>query len=404
MDEVEKLFPLCSRENALAGFYVPSDGRVNPVDATMALSKGARMHGARVIEGVSVTGVTKDQGRVTGVSTDQGPISAEYVVNCGGMWARELGELAGVNVPNQAAEHYYLITDAIPEVDKNWPVLEDPSSHAYYRPEGDGLMVGLFEPEAAAWNVDGIPKDFSFGEIEPDWERMAPFLHTAMSRVPRTFEVGVKKFFCGPESFTPDLAPIVGEAPELKNYFVAAGMNSIGILTGGGMGRLLASWIVNGKPDMDVTGINIDRLQRYQSNPLYRSHRVVESLGMVYKCHYPTFTNTTARDAKKSPFYDRMAGHGASFRDISGWEAPDWFAGEGVEPDPGPYSFGRQAWFPHWQEEHEACRNGVIVMDMSFMSKFLVQGKDAGRCLNHIAANQVDGEVFLFLGLSFALL
>lgn len=161
------------------------------------------------------------------------------------------------------------------------------------------------------------------------------------------------------------------------------------------MGRLLASWIVNGKPDMDVTGINIDRLQRYQSNPLYRSHRVVESLGMVYKCHYPTFTNTTARDAKKSPFYDRMAGHGASFRDISGWEAPDWFAGEGVEPDPGPYSFGRQAWFPHWQEEHEACRNGVIVMDMSFMSKFLVQGKDAGRCLNHIAANQVDGEAGL---------
>ena len=183
-------------------------------------------------------------------------IKAETVVNAAGMWARQFGEACGVTVPNQAAEHYYLITDSMPDVDPNWPVIEDPANYTYIRPEGGGLMVGLFEGEAAPWNVKSIPKDFSFGEIEPDWNRMGPYVEKAMSRVPSTATVGLKKFFCGPESFSPDLGPVVGEAPEMKNYFVAAGLNSIGILSGGGMGRLVASWIVNGKPDMDGTGIS----------------------------------------------------------------------------------------------------------------------------------------------------
>ena len=228
-----------------------------------------------------------------------GDIACEYVVNCAGMWARELGAMSGVNIPNQAAEHYYLITEEIHDLPKNMPVLEDPSHHTYIREEVGGLMVGMFEPVCAPWKIEGIPQDFSFGEIPPDWDRMTPYLEKAMSRVPRTLEVGVKKFFCGPESFTPDLRPIVGEAPEVKNYFVAAGLNSIGILTGGGMGRLVAGWIVNGRPDMDVTGMNVDRLLPYQSNPEYRRERTVEMLGMVYKCHYPTKSPETARGAKK---------------------------------------------------------------------------------------------------------
>jgi len=389
--EVKELFPLAHTEDILAGFYVKEDGRANPVDVTMSLARGARMAGATVIEGVSVTGVTQHRGAVTGVVTDQGTITAEYVVNCAGMWARQLGAKSGVNIPLQSAEHYYLITDAIPELSAACPVIEDPASHGYFREEVGGLMIGLFEPVCAPWKVGGVPEDFSFGEIQPDWDRMGPYVEKAMSRVPIAFDTGVKKFFCGPESFTPDLQPIVGEAPELKNYFVAAGLNSIGIITGGGLGRVLAHWIVNGRPDIDVTGFNIDRLHVYQANPEYRRTRTVESLGMVYQCHYPTRSMLTARGAKRSALHDRLAARGAYFKDVSGWEGPDWYAPPGVEPKVERLSWGRQSWFPYWQAEHEAARTGVILMDMSFMAKFAVQGSDAGRLLNRISANDVDG-------------
>jgi glycine cleavage system aminomethyltransferase T/glycine/D-amino acid oxidase-like deaminating enzyme len=388
--QVKDLFPLAKTDDILAGFYVKEDGRADPVGVTMALAKGARQAGATLIEGVRVTGVTQKRGAVTGVVTDHGTIEAEYVVNCAGMWARQLGELAGVAIPLQAAEHYYLITERIPELSKSWPVLEDPGSYGYFREEVGGLMVGLFEPVCAPWRVDGVPHDFSFGEIQPDWDRMGPYVEKAMGRVPISMEVGVRKFFCGPESFTPDLAPIVGEAPELKNYFVAAGLNSIGIITGGGIGRVVAHWIVNGRPDVDVSYMNIDRLHRYQTNAEYRRTRTVESLGMVYQCHYPFRTPLTARGAKQSPFHERLAARGAYFRDVSGWEGADWYAPHGVTPE-NPLTWGRPTWFPYWEAEHRAARDGVIAMDMSFMSKFLVEGRDAGRVLNWISANNVDG-------------
>jgi glycine cleavage system aminomethyltransferase T len=232
-----------------------------------------------------------------------------------------------------------------------------------------------------------VPHDFSFGEIQPDWERMGPYVEKAMARVPISMDTGVKKFFCGPESFTPDMAPIVGEAPELKNFFVCAGLNSIGIITGGGLGRVMAHWLMNGRPDVDVSYMNIDRLHTYQSNPEYRRLRTVESLGMVYQCHYPTRSMMTARGAKKSPFYDRLAARGAYFRDVSGWEGADWYG----NPD-NTLTFGKPSWFKEWAAEHKAAREGVILMDMSFMSKFLVEGRDAGRLLNWISANNVDGD------------
>ena len=374
--EVEELFPLCRVDDVRAGFYVPTDGRVNPVDVTMALAKGARMRGVRIAEGTSVAGVTATgtgaSRRVTGVTTDCGrTIKADVVVNAAGMWARQFGERAGVSIPLQAAEHYYLVTGAIDGVDPTWPVVEDPSSHCYVRREGDGLMVGLFEPEAAAWNVDSIPGDFSFGEIPPDWERMMPFLDKAMHRVPATLEAGVSTFFCGPESFTPDLGPCLGEAPELRNYFVAAGLNSIGILSGGGVGRLMAHWIAEGQPDMDVQGVAVSRLHPYQCNPEYRGERVVESLGMVYKCHYPHYAKSTARNVKLSPLHARQEARGAYFRDVSGWEGADWFAGVGEDPAPlaEKLSWGRHDWWHLWEREHRACREGVALIDMSFMSK-----------------------------------
>jgi len=389
--EIGDLFPIARTDDLLAGFYVKDDGRADPVGVTMALAKGARQQGARVVEGVAVTGVLSQRGVVTGVSTSHGDVEAEFVVNCAGMWARQLGDQAGVTIPLQAAEHYYLITGPSKDIDPSWPVLEDPASYGYYREEVGGLMIGLFEPVCAPWKVEGVPEDFSFGELPPDWERMAPYVEKAMARVPVSADLGVKKFFCGPESFTPDLQPIVGEAPELRNFFVAAGLNSIGILTGGGLGRVLAHWIVHGRPDVDVTGFNIDRLHAWQSNPEYRRTRTVESLGMVYQCHYPTRSMQTARGAKKSPFHDRLEAQGAYFRDVSGWEGADWYAPSPAEAKVETLSWGRQPWFPWWEAEHRAAREGVILMDMSFMAKFRVEGRDAGRVLNFISANDVDG-------------
>jgi 4-methylaminobutanoate oxidase (formaldehyde-forming) len=358
----------------------------------MSLAKGARQLGVRVIEGVPATGFLQRGGAVTGVRTPQGDIEAEYVVNCAGMWARQLGETAGVTIPLQAAEHYYLITEQIDGVSSDWPVLEDPASFGYFREEVGGLMLGLFEPVCAPWRVEGVPDDFSFGQLPPDWDRMGQYVEAAMRRVPISLETGIRTFFCGPESFTPDLQPVVGEAPELRNYFVAAGLNSIGILTGGGLGRVLAHWITEGDPGVDITGFNIDRLHPYQANPEYRRTRTVESLGMVYQCHYPNRSMQTARDAKLSPVHARLAARGAYFKDVSGWEGADWYAPAGVEPRVGRLSWGRQPWWGFWQAEHEAAREGVILMDMSFMSKFLVQGDDAGRVLNQLSANDVDAE------------
>lgn len=390
--QVKELFPIARVDDILAGFYVPQDGRVDPVDVTVALGKGARQAGATILEGVPALGVVTKRGAVAGVDTPFGTIECEVVVNCAGMWARQLGAKSGVNIPLQSAEHYYLITGKIPGIDRSWPVLEDPGSYGYFREEGGGLMVGLFEPVCAPWKVGGVPEDFSFGEIPPDWERMTPYLEKAMARVPVSQEAGLKKFFCGPESFTPDLRPVVGEAPEVKNYFVAAGLNSIGILTGGGLGRVMAHWIIDGRPDVDVTGMNIDRLHTYQANPEYRRTRTVESLGMVYQCHYPTKSMTTARDAKRSAIHDRLVGQGAYFRDVSGWEGADWYAGKGQTPDAGPLSWGRPRWFARWEAEHRAAREGVVLMDMSFMSKFRVEGRDAGRLLNQLSANDVDAD------------
>ncbi len=389
--EVAELFPLARTDDVLAGFYVAEDGRVNPVDVTMSLAKGARLQGATILQGVTVTDVTSRHGAVHSVVTDHGTIEAEYVVNCAGMWARQLGALSGVNIALQAAEHYYLITEQIEGMNGSWPVIEDPANYGYYREEVGGLMIGLFETVCAPWNVGGIPNDVSFASLPPDWDRMGPYVERAMSRVPISADTGIRTFFCGPESFTPDLAPVVGEAPELRNYFVAAGLNSVGILTGGGLGRVIAHWITTGQPDVDVTGFNIDRFHPYQSNPDYRRTRTVESLGMVYQCHYPNRSMQTARGAKVSPVHHRLAAQGAYFKDVSGWEGADWFAGTGQQPEPGPLTWGRPSWWAKWQAEHHACRTGVVVMDMSFMSKFRVQGRDAGPLLEHLSANSVDG-------------
>ena len=392
VDEVREHWPKAKLDDVIAGFFTSEDGRANPVDLTMSLAKGARNQGARIIEGVSVTGVHKEQGRVTGVSTDQGDIEAPIVVNCAGMWARQFGEMAGVNLPLQAAEHYYLITDNMEGMHRDLPILEDPDSYAYYREEVGGLMIGLFEPVAKAWNVDHIPENFAFGEIDPDMDRMMPFLEKAYERVPEAIELGIRKFFCGPESFTPDLAPLVGEAPELENYFVACGLNSLGILSAGGIGRLLARWIINGRPDCDVSGINVNRFHNCQRNPKYREDRLVEVLGKMYEPHFPNLGMSKARNVKQSVLHERLLKAGAHFNESAGWEIADWYATDGKPGVVERYSWGRQNWFADHEAEHHAARNDVVLMDMSFMSKFLVQGNDACKVLNQICCNEIDVE------------
>jgi len=392
LDEAKELWPQAKFDDVIAAFYTAEDGRANPVDLTMSLARGAKMGGAKIIEGVSVTGINTKNGRVTGVTTDAGDVQAEYVVNCAGMWARQFGEMAGVNLPLQAAEHYYLITDDMEGMHRDLPVLEDPDSYAYYREEVGSLMIGLFEPVAKSWNLAHIPEDFSFGEIEPDWDRMAPFLEMAYKRVPAAAELGIRKFFCGPESFTPDLAPLVGETPELENFFVACGLNSLGILSAGGIGRLLAQWMFDGRPDLDVTGINVNRFHNCQRNPRYRDDRLVEVLGKMYEPHYPNLGMSSARNVKQSVLHERLLAAGACFVESAGWEIADWFAPDGEKAEVEKYSWGRQHWFPYHEAAHQACRNHVALMDMSFMSKFLVQGKDAEKVLNRICCNDIAME------------
>jgi 4-methylaminobutanoate oxidase (formaldehyde-forming) len=391
--EAQDLFPIGDLSNVLSAFYIPEDGRANPVDVTMSLAKGARMGGARIFEGVTVAEIVSENGTATGVRLATGEtIVAENVVICAGMWSRQLGAAAGINLPLQAAEHYYLITETIEGLSPDLPVLEDPSTYAYYREEVGGLMLGLFEPLGATWNLDAIPPDFAFGEISPDWDRMMPHLEKAYSRVPSTIDCGVRKFFCGPESFTADLGPLVGETPELRNCYVAAGLNSLGILHGAGIGKVLAHWIVDGLPPVDVTGINVDRFTKCENTPAFRRDRTPELLGRLFGQHYHNDAPRTARDVKRSVLHDRLLAAGAYFTEGHGWEMADWFAPTPEQAKIEAYSWHRQNWWNWHAEEHKAAREDVVLIDMTPMSKFIVQGRDACALLNRLSCNQIDVE------------
>jgi 4-methylaminobutanoate oxidase (formaldehyde-forming) len=298
--------------------------------------------------------------------------------------------MAGVSCPLQAAEHYYIILEGIDGVHRELPILEDPSVYGYFREETSGLMVGLFETTAAPWALDSIPDKFSFGSLDPDLDRMMPYLQNALERLPAAKDARVRQFFCGPESFTPDLSPLIGEAPELRNFFVAAGLNSLGILQGGGIGRLVANWIVDGLPDLDVAELHIDRFQPYQSNRDHRRDRTREIVGEMYKVHFPNESFETARNVKRHILHERLATAGAFFVQSAGWEIADWYAPAGKKAEVESYSWQRQNWFPYAAEEHRACREDVVLMDMSFMSKFIVQGRDALAALDYLSCNEVD--------------
>lgn len=335
-----------------------------------------------------MTAIHRKNGRVTGVATEAGDIDAEYVVNCGGMWAREIGKLCEVNIPLHAAEHFYVLTEAMRGLPSDLPVMRDPARYTYYKEDAGKLLVGAFEPKAKPWGMNGIPEDFAFDQLPDDWDHFAPILENALHRIPALEKTGIQTFFCGPESFTPDDRYILGEAPELKNFFVAAGFNSIGIQSGGGAGMVLAEWIANGYPPMDLWDVDIRRWLPFQGNRRYLRDRTVEGLGLLYAMHWPFRQFDTARPVRMSPFYDRLAACGACFGELAGWERANWFAPSGVEPKY-EYSYGRQNWFDYSAEEHRAVRNNVGLLDQTSFAKFLLEGRDAEHVLSRICANDV---------------
>jgi 4-methylaminobutanoate oxidase (formaldehyde-forming) len=387
--ELAAMWPLARTGDVLSAFYVADEGRADPVGVATSLAKGARQLGVRVVEGVAATGVRTAGRRVCAVLTEAGPIETEVVVNAAGMWARQFGALAGVAVPLQAAEHYYLLTGTVPGMDPDLPVIEDPDNYGYYRPEGDGMLAGLFEPVAAPWSLDGVARDFSFGRLPPDWDRLAPFLGPALDRIPSLAGAGVRTFFCGPESFTADVKPLLGPAPELDGYFVAAGLNSLGILSGGGVGCMLAHWIADGVPPADATGVAIDRTAGYETSRRFRAERTVEQLGVLFgDAVWPAWKPSTARNVRRSVLHDRLAAAGGHFAVSAGWEFAEWFAGPDEAPVP-TLDYRRPAAHAIVGREHAAVREAVGLLDMSLMAKLIVQGPDAAAVLSRLSANDV---------------
>jgi len=390
--ELAGMWPLLDVSDVLAGFLVADEGRADPVGVATSLSKGATALGVRIVQGVSVERVETRGTRVTGVLTDRGRIEAEIVVNAAGMWARELGARNGVTIPLQAAEHYYLLTDEVPGMDRDLAVIEDPDRYGYYRPEGDGMLVGLFEPIAAPWSLDGVPGDASFSTLPPDWDRLGPYLGPALDRVPSLVDVGVRMLFCGPESFTPDVHPMLGPAPELDGYYVAAGLNSLGILLGGGVGNVVAQWIVDGVPPVDVTGYAVDRAVPHETSRRFRAERTVEQLGVLFgDAVWPDWKPSTARDIRRSVLHDRLVADGAHFNVSMGWEFAEWYDVDGEHPQ-AELDFTRSKSFRIVAEEHRTVREAVGVLDMSLMAKIMVQGPNACAVLNRLSTSDVDRE------------
>lgn len=391
--ECLSLFPHLNMDGVKGGVYMPHDGKADPGNIALALAKGARQKGAQIFENVAVTGITQDKGRVTGVETGDVTIACDYVVNCAGMWARDVGLMAGVSVPLHACEHFYIVTDAIPGLDRDTPTLRVPDECAYIKEDAGKFLVGAFEPRAKPWGMDGIPNDFSFDQLSDDFDHFLPILEMAARRVPALETAGIQTLLNGPESFTPDDMYHLGEAPELKNYFVAAGFNSIGIQSAGGAGMALAAWMDDGHTPLDLWDVDIRRMMPFQNDKSYLFERSKETLGLLYADHFPYRQFETARGVRLSPLHDRLKAAGACFGELAGWERPNWFLpaterAKGLVPAY-EYSWKRQNWFDYAAEEHRAVRENVGLFDMSSFAKFILEGADAQDVLQRICANDI---------------
>ncbi len=388
-----KLWPIMQTDDLVGAVWLPGDGKANPADLTQALAKGARNRGAKVFENTRVTGISVKDGVARGVKWQSkdgaaGEIASEVVVNCAGQWAKAVGRLCGVTVPLHSAEHYYIVTGKIAGVHRDLPVMRDPDGYIYFKEEVGGLVMGGFEPDAKPWGMNGIPENFEFQLLPDDWDQFQILMENAILRVPALKTCEVKQFLNGPESFTPDSNFILGEAPELKNFYVGAGFNSMGIASAGGAGMALAEWIVNGGPTMDLWPVDIRRFARWYDNERILHDRAKEALGLHYAMPWPNREFETMRPLRRSPIYHLLRERGASFGSKLGWERANWFAPKGESPGV-EYSFGRQNWFAASAAEHRAARETVALFDMTSFSKYLVKGREAETALQYLCANDV---------------
>ena len=386
--EAQKLWPLMEISDLVGAAFLPTDGQVNPADITQSLAKGARMHGARIFEDVNVLGVELERGRVMAVQTSAGRVRCEVIVNCAGQWARQVGALAGVNVPLVSVQHQYLITDAIAGIERGLPTLRDPDRLTYYKEDVGGLVMGGYEPNPRPWAVDGFPDNFNFQLLTPDWDHFQPILDLAMPRVPALATAGVKELINGPESFTPDGNFIIGPAPGLAGYYVGAGFNAFGIASGGGAGKVLAEWIVGGEAPFDVWPVDIRRFGAPHGDIDWVRKRTLELYGKHYTIAWPAEEHSSGRPLRRSPLYEQLKAQGAVFGEKLGWERPNWFA-QGSEVARDEYSYARPNWFAAVAREHHATRERVSVFDQSSFAKFQLLGRDAERALSWICANDV---------------
>ncbi len=389
--EAKRLWPLMNVDDVTGAVFSPSDGRVNPSDLCAALIKGAKANGVRVFEDTPVIGVDLLNGRVAAVQTKNGSIICETVVDCAGLWGRQVAAMAGVAAPLYACEHFAAYTEPIEGVEGHLPTLGNHDGYLYLRDEVGGLLVGCFEPMGKPLDLSDLPPDFSFGLLKEDWEHFEPMMLNAIHRIPALATAGIKKLLNGPESFTLDGQFLLGEAPEVRGFFLACGMNSVGIATGGGVGRALAEWIINGEPTMDLWPVDIRRFSRIQDNTRSLRERAPETLGLHYAIAYPGREHQTSRNLRLSPLHHRLAAQGAHFDTIMGWERASWFGVDSVESST-TLTFGKPGWFSQVAAEHRAARETVALFDMSSMGKLIVQGRDAEKLLQRLCANDIAVE------------
>lgn len=386
--EVAERYPLIDIKQVVGGLFIPGDGQTNPIDTTMALAKGARMRGARIFERARVTGLEAAGGAVKTVRTERGDIACDKIVLCGGLWSRDLAAMIGVNVPLFASEHMYVTTAPMEGVRPNLPVIRDTDGYVYIKEDAGKLLVGAFEPACKPLPVENLPAQFEFGELPEDWDHFALPMSKAIELVPALETAQIRHFLNGPESFTPDNKFILGEAPEVRNFFVAAGFNSQGILSAAGVGRAMADWISSGEPQMDLSEVDIARFARFQVNRRYLRERTTESLGLLYAMHWPFRQVESARPVRQGALHERLKARNACFGETAGWERANWYAPAGVTPAY-EYAYGRQNWFPYVGEEHKAVRERVGMFDLSSFAKFQIEGPDAERELQRLCGNNV---------------
>jgi len=393
--EAQELWPLMQVDDLIGAAFLPTDGQANPSDITMALARGARMAGATICEDTLVLSIEVVDGVIKAVVTDQGRIECERVVLCGGQWTRALAATVGVNVPLVSVEHQYVITEPLsPEVPRDLPTLRDPDRLTYYKEEVGGLVMGGYEPNPVPWAVAGIPQPFQFQLLDADFDHFAPTMELAIGRVPALAETGIRQLINGPESFTPDGNFILGEAPELANFFVGAGFNAFGIAAGGGAGQALAQWVHDGVPPYDLWVVDICRFGKpHQSTDWVRT-RTLEAYTKHYTMAWPFEEHDSGRPNRTSPLYERLKSAGAVFGEKLGWERPNWFAdnsrGEVAHDE---YTYGRQNWFAAVGREHVACREAAVLIDQTSFAKFSVKGRDALAAMTWLCANNVDKPV-----------